>query len=400
MSTFLPYGRHVIDDDDVDEVVAVLRGDWLTTGPGIARFEASFSEACAAPFAVSCSSATAGLHMASLAMDLRQGAVVVPALTFLATASAPQLVGAEIIFADVDPNTGPLTPDTVRRALDTYRDRAFKAIFPVHLAGRVCEMEQISAIATVEGAAVIEDACHALGGAYSDRAGNRHVVGACAHSDMAVFSFHPVKTVAAGEGGAVTTRDADLANKLVLVRNHGMTRDPHTWNNADLAFDADGQPNPWYYEMGAPAPNYRLSDINTALALSQMRKLDDFVAKRAALAEIYDRLLAPLSPIILPPVRQPGVEQGWHLYAVRIDFDALGHSRAAVMHRLKELGIGSQVHYIPVPFQPYWAERGWQREDFPGAATYYTQTLSLPLFPAMGEEDVTRVVAALAALVR
>lgn len=396
MKPFLPYGRHVIDEDDIAAVVSVLKGDWLTTGPHVEAFEASLRQTCDAAHAISCSSATAALHMASQALGLGPGsAIMVPAMTFLASASAPHLTGADIVFADVDPESGLLTPEIFRKAIESHSGSPIKAVIPVHLAGRVCEMEALKRIADQHGIGVIEDACHALGASYSDSEGKRYTVGACAHSDMSVFSFHPVKTIAAGEGGAVTTRSADLAAKLGLARNHGMLREPQSWAHKDLGFDYDGQANPWYYEMQAPAPNYRMSDINAALAHSQLRKLSAFLARRAQLADAYDRLLAAKAPAILPPLRQAGVQLGWHLYSARIDFSALGLSRRAMIERLRRHGVGSQVHYIPVPWQPYWRKRGWKREAFPGAARYYESTLSLPLFPAMSEDDVRRVVQAL-----
>lgn len=396
MKPFLPYGRHVIDENDIAAVVSVLKGDWLTTGPHVEAFEASLRQTCDVAHALSCSSATAGLHMAAQALALGAGAaIVVPAMTFLASASAPHLTGAEIVFADVDPETGLLTPETFLKALESHAGSPVKAVIPVHLAGRVCDMVALKRIADKFGIAVIEDACHALGASYADAEGQHHIVGACAHSDMTVFSFHPVKTIAAGEGGAVTTRNGALAAKLALARSHGMVRDPQSWMHKDLGFDADGQANPWYYEMHGPAPNYRMSDINAALANSQLRKLSAFVARRAELAERYDRLLAPLAPALSPPLRQAGVESGWHLYSARIEFSALGMSRRALMERLRKRGIGSQVHYIPVPWQPYWRERGLQHDVFPGAAHYYERTLSLPLFPAMSEVDVRSVAEAL-----
>jgi len=393
MNPFLPYGRHVIDEDDIAAVVSVLKGDWLTTGPSVDEFEANLSKICNVEHSVSCSSATAALHMATTSLELEAGsAIIVPAVTFLATASAPHLAGAEIIFADVDSETGLLTPDILLQTLKSYSGARIKAVLPVHLAGRICDMAAIKAIADEYGIAVIEDACHALGASYIDAEGQQHIVGSCAHSDMAVFSFHPVKTIAAGEGGAVTTSNAELAAKLNLARNHGMVRNPSSWSQKDLGFDINGITNPWYYEMHAPAQNYRMSDINAALGNSQLSKLSSFIARREELADHYDQLLASYAPTILPPIRQQRVNHGWHLYAARIDFSALEMTRGELIRQLRAMGIGSQVHYIPVPWQPFWRNRGWQRETFPGAASYYERTLSLPLFPMMTREDVEHVV--------
>lgn len=396
MKSFLPYGRHVIDEDDIAAVVSVLKGDWLTTGPHVEAFEASLRQKCDVAHAVSCSSATAGLHMAALALGLGPGtAVVVPSITFLASASAPHLTGAEIVFADVDPESGLLTPETFLQAVESHTGSPIKAVIPVHLTGRVCDMVAIKAIADRHGIAVIEDACHALGASYVDAEGHRHTVGACVHSDMTVFSFHPVKTIAAGEGGAVTTRSAVLAAKLALLRSHGLVRDPLFWTHMDLGFDGDGRANPWYYEMHAPALNYRMSDINAALGNSQLGKLAEFVARREKIADYYDYELASIAPEIMPPVRQLGVRSGWHLYSTRINFRSVNMARSGLVSHLKVAGIGTQVHYIPVHWQPYWAERGWRRDQFPGAANYYDRTLSLPIFPGMCDKDVDRVVSAL-----
>lgn len=393
MKPFLPYGRQVIDDDDVAAVVSVLKGDWLTTGPNVEAFEASLRKTCSVANAVSCSSASAGLHMAALALGLRAGtAVVVPSVTFLATASAPHLTGSEIVFADVDPETGLLTPETFLQAIELHSGSPIKAVIPVHLAGRVCDMEGIKAIADRYEIAVVEDACHALGASCTDSEGRLHVVGSCAFSDMSVFSFHPVKTVAAGEGGAVTTNNPDLASKLSCARNHGMVRDPERWVHKDIGFDADGQANPWYYEMHEPAPNYRMSDINAALGNSQLRKLGDFVARREQIAQCYDYELASLSPVIVPPARQPGAQLGWHLYSISINFQSIGMTRAGLMSHLKASGIGTQVHYIPLHWHPYWSQQGWRRHQLPGAVEYYDRTLSLPIFPSMHDRDVDRVV--------
>lgn len=219
MKSFLPYGRHVIDEDDIAAVVSVLKSDWLTTGPHVEAFEASLRQTCNVAHAVSCSSATAGLHLAAIALGLGPGTtVVVPSITFLATASAPHLTGAEILFADVDAESGLLTPETFLKAINSYTGKLIKAVIPVHLTGRVCDMVAIKAIADRHGIAVIEDASHALGASYADADGSHHLVGSCDHSDMSVFSFHPVKTIAAGEGGAVTTSNPDLARKLELAR--------------------------------------------------------------------------------------------------------------------------------------------------------------------------------------
>jgi UDP-4-amino-4,6-dideoxy-N-acetyl-beta-L-altrosamine transaminase len=390
---FLPYGRQVIEEDDIAAVAEVLRGDWLTTGPAVAAFEADFAAAVGARHALACNSGTAALHMAAHALGLGPGdRVIVPAITFLATANAAVYVGADVVFADVDPETGTLTAETVREAA-ARADGPVSAIFPVHLKGPVADPSGIAEVAESLGAAVVEDACHGLGTTYATN-GVVSRVGACAHSRIAAFSLHPVKTIAMGEGGVVTTNDAGLAEAMRRFRSHGMVHDPGAWQHAEQGFE-DGLPAPWYYEMPEPGFNFRAPDFACALARSQLRKLDRFVARRAGLAALYDRLLAPLAPHVLPPARVEGCEPGWHLYAARIDFTSLGRRRGSVMRALRERGVGSQVHYVPLPWQPYWRARQ-PMPPLPGAEHYYSRTLSLPLFPSMGDEDVERVVATLA----
>lgn len=396
---FLPYGRHSIEDDDIAAVSAVLRGESLTNGPQLARFEAALAECVRAPHARACSSGTAALHLAMLALGIGAGdAVVVPAVTFLATANAARFTGAEVVFADVDPLSGLMTPDTLAEALARPHEGRLRAVVPVHLAGQPADMPALAALARQHDIAVVEDACHALGSFYEDGEGLPHAVGACAHSDAAVFSFHPVKTVAMGEGGAITTQDAALAARIALLRNHGMTRTPEDFVSADLAFAADGTPNPWYYEMQALGHNYRASELHCALGASQLTKLGRFVAARRALVAAYDRLLAPLAPVVTPLGCRPGAIPAWHLYVMRVDFAALGLDRAAVMRTLAAQGIGSQVHYLPLHLQPYY-RRLCGPLALRGAEAYYRGCLSLPLFPAMTEADVARAAAALGALV-
>jgi len=252
-------------------------------------------------------------------------------------------------------------------------------------------------VAARHGASVIFDAAHAIGAAYRD--GNETLaVGNGRHGVASVFSFHPVKTICMGEGGAVTTDDDALAERLRRFRNHGISRDPATFENADLAFDAAGVANPWYYEMAAPGFNYRASDLHCALGLSQLAKLDGRVARRARLAALYDQALAPLAPLVRPVARAPDCDPAWHLYVALIDFESAGIERAAVMARLRDAGIATMVHYLPLHLQPYYRREG--QADLPGAVAYYRRALTLPLFPAMADADVTRVVDALATALR
>ena len=386
----LAYGRQSIDDDDIAAVAEVLRGDFLTTGPTVGKFEQAFARAVDAPFAIACSSGTAALHLAALALDIGSGdSVVVPSMTFLATANAVRLAGAEVVFADVDPDTGLLSPETLQAALQRGGGKA-KAVFPVHLNGQTAPMPEIASIARANGLKIVEDACHALGTSYRDRATTAKV-GAAAHSDLACFSFHPVKTIAMGEGGAVTGRDPALAARLARLRNHGMERRPQAFEYPERACDAGGAPNTWYYEMPEVGLNYRASDIHCALGLSQLGKLDTFAARRRALAARYDELLRGLAPVLRPVRRMPDCDPVFHLYAVLIDFKAVGRSRAQIMKALRARDIGTQVHYVPVHGQPYYRKR-YGAIELPGAEAYYERCLSLPLYPGMDLVDADRVV--------
>ncbi len=387
---FLPYSRQLVEEDDVEAVAEVLRGDWLTTGPKVEAFEKALAAKTGAAHAVSCSSGTAGLHLAMMALGLGPGdQVIVPTVTFVSTATMVRHVGAEVIFSDVDPDTGLMGACEFAAALERAGNDRVKAVIPVHLAGQCVDPAEIGRLAGERGIHVVEDACHALGTLWNETS-----VGSCGYSDMAVFSFHPVKTIAMGEGGALTTNDDELAGRLALLRNHGMTREPEAFTNADLAFDEQGLSNPWYYEVHEAGLNYRASDIHCALGLSQLGKLDRFVRRRGELAVHYERLLADLAPLVRPVGRIPGCRSARHLFVVLIDFAAAGTTRASLMRRLGESGIASQVHYIPVHKQPYYRKR-YGTAVLPGSDHYYARALSLPLFPGMSEDDVERVAATL-----
>jgi UDP-4-amino-4,6-dideoxy-N-acetyl-beta-L-altrosamine transaminase len=388
---FLPYGRQLIEDDDVAAVTEVLRSDFLTTGPVVEAFESKLAEITGAAHAISVSSGTAALHLTALALDLQPGDhAIVPSMTFLATANAALYAGAEVQFADVDAETGLLTPETMERAL-AQSDAPVRAVLPVHVNGQTVDMQGVAAVPGVDEMLIVEDACHALGGQHAGLNGAVVPVGSNAFADMTVFSFHPVKTIAMGEGGAITTNDPGLADRLRVLRNIGMTRDPSTFENAALAFDASGDVNPWYYEMAALGFNYRASAIHCALGLSQLGKLQRFMDKRTALMARYRERLAPLAPMIKPLVQMPDCNPAWHLCVVLVDFDAAGVSRADCMRALQARGVGTQVHYIPVHRQPFYRKR-YGDLNLPGADAYYAKILSLPLFASMNDDDVDYVV--------
>lgn len=388
-NSYLPYGRQLIEEDDIAAVVAALRGDLLTTGPYVGRFETQLARTVGARHAVVCANGTAALHMAARALGLGPGTkVVVPAITFLATASAPHMNGADIVFADVDPHTGLMRPEDLERAL--ARAGHAEAIFNVHLNGQCGAIEEIAAIARAHGARIVDDACHALGATFVAADGTANAIGANAFADLSVFSFHPVKAIAMGEGGAVTTNDPEIAKRLVRARNHGMTRDPNDFQNVADGYDEAGVANPWYYELAEPEFNWRANDIQCALGLSQLGKLGRFIARRRALAARYDALFAGRGPILRPVGRTRMCLPAWHLYVVRINFEEARISRAALMRHLAAEGIGSQVHYYPVHRQPYFVRR-YGALSLPGADAYYERVLSLPLFASMTEEDVDMV---------
>lgn len=385
---FLPYGRQCIDEADIAAVVEVLRGDFLTTGPTVDAFEAAFAAAVDAPHAVACSSGTAGLHLAMMALGIGPGdVVVVPTVTFLASANCAVYVGAEVVFADIDPETGLTTPAAIADAVTRAgRDRV-KAIVAVHLNGHCVDVAALAA--AFPEIPIVEDACHALGATAAGA-----VVGSCPHAAITMFSTHPVKTVATGEGGVLTTRDPVLDERLRRFRNHGMVREPDRFEDVSAGFDPEGRPNPWYYEMPEPGFNYRLSDIHAALGLAQIGRLPAFVARRRALRERYDAALGRCGPSVRALPTAPDCQPAWHLSVAMIDFAGLDVARGTVMRRLREAGIGTQVHYVPVHRQPYF-RRHAPTPDLPGAEAYYARCLSLPLFPTMEDGDVDRVVAEL-----
>lgn len=377
---FLPYGRQDIDADDIAAVVEALGADYLTTGPRVEAFEQAFAATVGASFAIACSNGTAALHLSMLALGIGPGdRVAVPSVTFLATANCARFVGAEVLFTDVDPDTGLMTPGTLAAALER-EPGPLRAVLPVHLRGDVADLRGIAGIAGEAGAVLVEDAPHALG-SEADFGSGAEAVGSGRWSSAATFSFHPVKTIATGEGGMVTTPDGDVAARLRRLRSHGMERLP----GAD----------PWLYEMHEPGFNYRLPDLLCALGQSQLRRLPDFAARRRALAEGYAAALAPLAPHVRLAASPAWSRPVLHLLTALIDFEGLGRTRRQVVEALAAEGIGTQVHYIPVHAQPYYVGR-YGPLDLPGAAAWYRRCLSLPLFPAMADGDVDRVADALA----
>ena len=373
----IPYGRQSITDEDIEAVVAVLKSDYLTQGEVVPAFEQGLADYCQAPHVIACSNGTTALHLACAALEL--GAddwVWVSAISFVASANCARYCGAQVDFVDVEPETGNLCVAALREKLQRVQGTSHqpKALVAVHLAGQPCDLAEIGALCRQYGVHLIEDACHALGASYQGQP-----IGSCAHSDMTVFSFHPVKPITTGEGGAVTTRCAALAAKLRLYRSHGITREP-----AQLSAPSPGG---WYYEQQVLGFNYRLTDIQAALGASQLRRLPQFIAQRQQLATRYDELLTRLP---VQPLRQMDDRRsGYHLYVVRVA------DRDRVFAQLREAGIGVNVHYMPIPAQPYYRELGHDPAAYPGAQAYYRQAVSLPLYPALSLAEQDQVVRAL-----
>lgn len=397
---FLPYGRQAIDEDDIAAVAAALRSDYLTTGPMIQTFETAFAEAVGARFAIVSNSGTAALHLATFAAGVGPGDYcVVPSVTFLATANAVRYMGGEVIFADVDPKTGLMTLETLEAAVQKHKEKKIRAILPVHLNGHSVDMVGLRAMAEKRGMVIIEDACHAIGGRQKTGNGTDAKVGACALSEFACFSLHPVKTVTMGEGGVTTTNDPKAYEAMARFRTHGMIRESKDFRHRALAFDKSGAANPWYYEMQDIGFNYRATDFACALGLSQLKKLDGFARRRDQLRRRYDHLLAPLASRLTPVADPDTGASTLHIYAVLIDFMALGLERAEAMRFLRERGIGTMVHYLPVHMQPYYRDR-YGMQSLPGAEAYYGKVLSIPFYPSLTEQQQDQVVTALRALCR
>ena len=379
----IPYGRQDIRQEDIDAVVEVLRSDFLTQGPRVPAFEAAVVERVGATQGVATNSATSALHVACLALGVGPGDLVwTSANTFLASANCARYCGADVDFVDIDPRTWNLSVDALRTKLEEAEraGRLPKVVIPVHLCGQACELAPIAELAERYGFRVLEDASHAIGGRYRDTP-----VGDCRYSDIAVFSFHPVKIITTAEGGLATTQDAELAERMRLFRSHGMTRDPELM--------VGESPGPWYYEMVALGYNYRMTDLHAALGLSQLERLTEIVARRHELARAYDEALAEL-PLQLP-WNHPDTYSALHLYPVRLRLDRIRRTHREVFEELRERGIGVNLHYIPVHTQPYYRDLGFSAGDFPEAERYHAEAISLPMFPTLTEGQQQEVVATL-----
>jgi UDP-4-amino-4,6-dideoxy-N-acetyl-beta-L-altrosamine transaminase len=372
----IPYGRQEVTDDDVVAVTAVLRSDWLTQGPVVPRFERALADTCGASHALAVNSATSALHIACLALGLGPGDWLwTSPITFLASANCALYCGAQIDFVDIDPRSYNLSAEALAGKLVLARaeGRLPKIVVPVHLAGQSCDMAAIHALSREYGFRIIEDASHAVGGRYQGRP-----VGDCRFSDITVFSFHPVKIITSAEGGMALTNDAQLAERMSLYRSHGMTRDA-----ALMSREPDG---PWYYEQVELGYNYRMTELQAALGLSQSTRLHDYVGRRHVLARRYDERLAALP--LVTPWQHPDSYSGLHLYVVRV----AAPRRRAVFDALRANDIGANVHYIPVHTQPYHRGLGHVRGAYPEAERYYAEAISLPMYATLSEGQQDRVI--------
>lgn len=372
---FIPYGRQCITEEDIQAVVDVLRSDWLTQGPAVESFERAVAEYCGARYAVAVSNGTAALHLAALAAGFGPGdEVLTSPITFVASANCIAYTGAKPVFADIDPQTYCVDPKQIIAKI-THSSRA---IIPVHFAGQPCDMVTISAIAKQNNLIVIEDAAHAIGASY-EIDGQYYKVGGCSHSDMTIFSFHPVKHITTGEGGIITTNSESLYQKLQLLRTHGITKDLSKLSRND---------GPWYYEQHVLGFNYRITDFQCALGLSQLKRIDTIVNRRKEIVDIYNKAFNCHTKLIIP-FEANTVTSSWHLYVLQFKQIV----RLDVFNALREKGLGVNVHYIPVHLQPYYFKHfNFKVGDYPKAESYYSQAITLPLYPTMKNEDVDYVI--------
>ncbi|GFO68509.1 UDP-4-amino-4,6-dideoxy-N-acetyl-beta-L-altrosami ne transaminase [Geomonas limicola] len=377
---FIPYGRQSVSEADIEAVCAVLRSDWLTQGPTLPRFEAGVAARCGAAHAVAVNSATSALHLACLALGLGPGDTLwTSPNTFVASANCARYCGALVDFVDIDPKSYNLCPVALERKLERAAQTGSlpKVLVPVHFSGQPCAMERIAELAAAYGVRVVEDASHAIGASYQEEP-----VGNCRYSDLTVFSFHPVKIVTTGEGGMLLTQSPELNERLVRLRSHGITRDP-----ALMEGEPDGD---WYYQQLELGFNYRMTDLQAALGLSQLERLEEFVERRRLLAERYRELLEGL-PLVLP-WQASEARSAWHLFVVRLDPERARLTRRQLFDQLRQAGVGVNVHYQPVHTQPYYRRLGFAPGMFPQAEAYYAQALTLPLYPGLEEAQQDRVV--------
>lgn len=381
---FIPYGQHCIDEGDIKAVAQVLRSGRITQGSKIQEFEDALCKYTGAKYAVAVANGTAALHIACLAAGIKpKDEAIVPALTFAASANCVLYCGGKVVFADIEKDSINIDLEEIKKRIN----KNTKAIIPVHYAGHPCKLEKIRKISRDRNIAIIEDAAHALGAKYK---GSK--IGSCKYSDMTIFSFHPVKHITTGEGGAVLTNRKELYEKLLCLRNHGITKDKSKFiakTSAEVAGD-------WYHEMQYLGFNYRLTDFQCALGISQLRKLNRFLKQRKEIVDYYNKELGRINEIILP-VEKPYAKSAWHIYCIRL---RKSQDRKKVFDGLKKLGILSQVHYIPVYLHPYYRQLGYRRGLCPNAEDYYSRAITLPLYPSLRLKDARYIVKSLVEALR
>ena len=375
----IPYGKQDINQSDIDAVVDVLKSDFLTQGPQVPLFEKTIADYCDAKYAVAVNSATSALHVACLALGLGEGDWLwTTPNTFVASANCGLYTGASVDFVDIDPRSYNMCANALEEKLIQAKraNRLPKVIIPVHFSGQSCDMKRIHELSKQYGFKIIEDASHAIGGKYSNKP-----IGNCDYSDITVFSFHPVKIITTAEGGLATTNQNKLAEKMQLLRSHGVTRTPKL-----MTKEADGA---WYYQQVDLGFNYRMTELQAALGVSQMRRLDDFVANRHLLQERYDELLSKLP--VIKPYQYPDSYSALHLYPIQLDLEKIEKSHAQIFQELRDNGLGVNLHYIPIHTQPYYEKMGFKQGDFPNSEHYYSRAISIPLYQGLSFEQQDEV---------
>lgn len=379
----IPYGKQNINQSDIDAVVSVLQSEFLTQGPWIPKFEQIVSTYCGTSYATATNSATAALHIACLALGVNKGDIVwTSPISFVASANCALYCGAEIDFVDIDSKTYNISADRLAEKLEIAQknNKLPKVVIPVHLAGQSCEMERIFELSKKYGFYIIEDASHAIGGKY-----NGEPIGSCKYSDIAVFSFHPVKIITTGEGGMALTNSEKLNGIMQRLRSHGITRYP-----AEMTHPPDGL---WYYQQIDLGYNYRITDIQAALGVSQMNRLDEFVQKRHSIANYYNVLLKDLP--VVTPYQMSDAFSSYHLYIVRLKLKELNISHNQIFERFRNAGILVNLHYIPIYRHPYYEKMGFKKEDYPESESYYSEAISIPIYPELTNEEQKFVVQSL-----
>lgn len=379
----IPYGRQDINQADIDAVIEVLKSDFLTQGPLVPKFEKLVAQHCGAKYALAVNSATSALHIACIALGLGSGDWLwTSPVTFVASANCGLYCGSKVDFVDIDPRTYNLCPVALEKKLIEAEKSGQlpKIVVPVHLCGQPCDMKAIHALAQRYGFKIIEDASHAIGGKYQGEP-----IGNSRYSDITIFSFHPVKIVTTAEGGMALTNHADLAGRMALLRSHGITRDPE-----QMIYPIDG---PWHYQQIELGYNYRMTELQAALGVSQMARLERFVIRRNELARRYDRLIENLP--VTAPWQKPDIYSGRHLYVIRLQLEVIQKTHLQVFESLRQMGIGVNLHYTPIHTQPYYRQFGFKRGDYPIAESYYADAISLPLYSSLTNQDQDRVIASL-----